>query len=59
MSGGGALLKGLDTLIAKETQIPVHVVDDPLTAVVRGTGILIEDDSLLKNVIINETQSND
>lgn len=59
LSGGGALLKGLDTLIAKETQIPVHVVDDPLTAVVRGTGILIEDDSLLKNVIINETQSND
>lgn len=56
LSGGGALLKGLDTLIAQETQIPVHVVDDPLTAVVRGTGILIEDPELLKNIIINETQ---
>ncbi len=56
LSGGGALLKGLDQLIAQETQIPVHVVDDPLTSVVRGTGILIEDDTLLKNVIVNETQ---
>ncbi|MGB0757661.1 MAG: rod shape-determining protein [Patescibacteria group bacterium] len=56
LSGGGALLKGFDTLIAQETNIPVHVVDDPLTAVVRGTGILIENEDLLKNVIINETQ---
>ncbi len=56
LSGGGALLKGFDQLIAQETKIPVHVVDDPLTSVVRGTGILIEDEELLKNVIINETQ---
>ncbi len=56
LTGGGALLKGLDKLIAQETKIPVHVVDDPLTAVVRGTGILIENEELLKNVIINETQ---
>lgn len=58
LSGGGALLKGLDSLMSQETKIPVQVVDDPLTAVVRGTGILIEDEKLLKNVIINETQSN-
>lgn len=56
LSGGGALLKGFDTLIGQETQIPVHVVDDPLTSVVRGTGILIEDDDLMKRVIINESQ---
>lgn len=57
LSGGGALLRGIDSLISQETQIPVHIVDDPLTSVVRGTGILIEDNNLLKNVIINETQS--
>lgn len=56
LSGGGALLRGLDVLISKETQIPVFIVDDPLTAVVRGTGALIEDDSFLQQIIINETQ---
>ncbi|HPN37780.1 MAG TPA: rod shape-determining protein, partial [Melioribacteraceae bacterium] len=38
LSGGGALLKGLDERIRMETKLPVHVADDPLTAVVRGTG---------------------
>ncbi|MBU2575688.1 rod shape-determining protein [Patescibacteria group bacterium] len=50
LSGGGALLRGIDELIKKELQIPVNVVDDPLTTVVRGTGILLEDNSLLKEV---------
>ncbi len=50
LSGGGALLKGLDEIIAKETQMPVNVVDDPLTTVVRGTGILLEDSLLMKEV---------
>ncbi len=40
--GGGALLKGLDTLITKETKIPTKIVEDPLTAVVRGAGQVIE-----------------
>ena len=42
LAGGGALLKGLDTLIAKETKIMTKIVEDPLTAVVRGAGQVIE-----------------
>lgn len=42
LAGGGALLKGLDTLIAKETRIMTKIVEDPLTAVVRGAGQVIE-----------------
>ena len=43
LSGGGALLKKLDELIQKETQLPVNVAEDPLTAVVRGTGKILMD----------------
>lgn len=44
LAGGGALVRGLDKLITKETRgIPVHIADDPLRAVVRGTGLFIED----------------
>lgn len=50
LSGGSSLLRGLDVMIAKELTIPVHLVDDPLTTVVRGTGILLEDAALLKEV---------
>ncbi len=50
MTGGGALLKGLDKLIAKVTEIPVRVADDPLTCVVRGTGIILEDETLLEEI---------
>src|SRR5207302_8667750 len=41
--GGGALLAGLDQLFAHETLMPVRIADDPLTCVVRGTGIVLED----------------
>ncbi|MBT3538663.1 rod shape-determining protein [Candidatus Parcubacteria bacterium] len=50
--GGGALLKGLDTVISQAAEIPVRVIDDPLTAVVRGAGILLEEDELLKEVVL-------
>ena len=50
LSGGGALLRGLDKLIHKELQMPVTIVDDPLTTIARGTGILAEDEVLLKNI---------
>ena len=42
LSGGGSMLKGLDQLIAKELTVDVHVVEDPLTCVVRGTGVAVE-----------------
>jgi len=51
--GGGSLLKGLDRLLNEETHIPVKVAEDPLTAVVRGTGIILEDIDLLKDVLVN------
>lgn len=56
LTGGGALLKGLDRVIARETQVPVIIADDPLTCMVRGTGILLEDKKLMADVLINDTQ---
>jgi actin-like ATPase involved in cell morphogenesis len=52
MAGGGALLRGFDKLIEEETGMPVTVTDDPLTAVVRGTGIVLEDINSLKDVLV-------
>ena len=42
LTGGGALLKGLDERLRLETSLPVHVAEDPLTAVVRGVGKVLE-----------------
>lgn len=42
LTGGGALLKNLDKLIMETTDLPVHIAEDPLTAVVRGTGAALE-----------------
>ena len=50
LAGGGALLKGLDKRIAQETKLPVWVADDPLTAVVRGCGRVLDDLDLLSRV---------
>ncbi len=50
--GGGALLRGLDKLIAEQTQMPVAVADDPMTCVVRGTGLVLEDIESLKEVLV-------
>lgn len=46
LTGGGALLRGLDKLIASETQMPVHVAENPLDCVAIGTGICLEKDIL-------------
>lgn len=55
LSGGGALLKGLDELINRETQIAVHLVDDPLTVVARGTGLILQDLEALKDIFVLST----
>lgn len=52
LSGGGALLRGLDKAISAATKIPVKISDDPLTCVVRGTGILLTNKELLEKVIL-------
>ncbi|WP_029895178.1 rod shape-determining protein [Desulfohalovibrio reitneri] len=53
LAGGGALLKGLDKLIAKETQLHVVIDEDPLTTVVRGTGRTMSSEDKFKGVFIN------
>jgi rod shape-determining protein MreB len=46
LAGGGALLKGLDEMITHETEVPVHIADDPLSCVVLGAGRVLVDKSL-------------
>lgn len=52
LAGGGALLRGLDVLITQATGTAVHIADDPLTCVARGTGIVLEDLENLKTVLL-------
>ncbi len=54
LTGGGALLKGLDERLKMETKLPVHVAEDPLTAVVRGTGKSIENIGKYSKVFIRK-----
>lgn len=56
LSGGGALIRGLDKLIAQETKMPVHITDEPLTAVVRGTGKVLDDLDGLKEILLPSTK---
>jgi rod shape-determining protein MreB len=53
LAGGGSLLRGLPELISEETEVPVRVADDPLTAVVRGTGLILEDLDNLREVLLS------
>ena len=50
--GGGALLRGLDELLSQTLHVPVYVANDPLTAVARGTGIILEDMEGFREVLI-------
>lgn len=54
LTGGGALLKGLDERLKMETKLPVHVAEDPLTAVVRGTGKAVENLNKYSKVFIRK-----
>lgn len=53
LTGGGALLEGLDRLIAKETGMPVHIADDPLDCVAIGTGKALDSIDVLKKTVNN------
>ncbi len=50
--GGGALIKGLDEMLASALKLPVYIAEDPLTAIARGTGIILEDLEKYKDVLI-------
>jgi rod shape-determining protein MreB len=52
LAGGGALLRGLDTLLREETGLPVTIAEDPLSAVVLGAGHLLDELDLLRKVSI-------
>jgi rod shape-determining protein MreB len=52
LTGGGALLRGLDLLIREETGLPVTIADDPLSAVVRGAGMALDQLDMLKEVTV-------
>jgi len=52
--GGGALLKNLDVLLQEETGLPFVIPDDPLTAVVLGSGKALDELDLLKNVMLRD-----
>ncbi len=52
LTGGGALLKGLDVLLAKETHLPISITEDPLSTVVLGSGKALDNLDLLKEVMI-------
>src|SRR3990167_1600323 len=51
LAGGGSLLKGLDVLISRETKMPCKIIDDPLTSVVRGCGLALENIENLANLL--------
>src|SRR5215218_1509882 len=51
MTGGGALIRGLDLMLSQETSLPIHVDEDPLTCVVRGTGRILDDEEKYWSVL--------
>ena len=51
MTGGGALIRGLDLLLQQETGLPIHLDEDPLTCVVRGTGRILDDFEKYRSVL--------
>ena len=56
LAGGGSLLKGLDVLIANETKMPCTIIDDPLTSVVRGSGIALDNIQTLSDLMSKDEE---
>ncbi|MCY4111964.1 MAG: rod shape-determining protein, partial [Chloroflexi bacterium] len=57
LAGGGALLRNLDKRIEQEADIPVHVSENPLEAVVRGTGACLHNLEAYREVFVAENRS--
>ena len=57
LAGGGALLKGLAQLMARQTKMPVVIADDPLRSVAAGTGLVLEDLDKLKGILVPSQQA--
>ena len=55
LAGGGSLLRGLPEMVEKATGIPTRLAEDPLTAVVRGCGIILEDVESLKEILVSNS----
>lgn len=53
LSGGGALLRGLDTILSSALKIPIYIAEDPLTAVARGTGVILDEFESFQEVLVN------
>ncbi len=58
LAGGGALLKGLAERLSDETKMHVYVADDPITCVVRGGGIVLEELDTLSHVLTSTQRRN-
>lgn len=56
LTGGGALLKGLDKLVAEETGMPVYIAEDPLDCVAKGAGIVLDNLVKMKEVLADDDQ---
>lgn len=56
LTGGISQLKGIDVFIAQAVQIPVHIADDSQTCAVRGMGIILENEALLKDIAVPSSQ---
>ncbi len=56
--GGGALIKGLDELISNMLKVPVHIASDPLSAVARGTGVILADMEKYKEILVDHDNDN-
>ena len=53
LTGGGALLRGLAPLLEQELKLPVFIAEDPLSAVARGTGVILEQFDAYKGVLLS------
>lgn len=57
LSGGGAMIRGLDILLKNTLKIPIYIAEDPLTAVARGTGVVLDDFDTYREVLLNTDDS--